>query len=361
MVNYSKKPRVNDQTKKIVEVIEASDLPAACREMLVAMVPGCLDVTPHERHEFQNLAVEFISEVFENGRAKRQQQIQAAEELIAGAEDTARMLKDKMQNADTFLNAKTLRVQALKQVLAKLSTEVTAAKVNLSAVEGTKKTNQDALDACRKEQDELVAAQQTAYPAMKNGTWETAQARQHIHALLAISKKASFDASLATAIPSSCVKSPSERSQFDNMVIEQIGECLVRKLEELSTQMEAASSRAPQDTLLVEQAQSALDQVQEKHQKAEKDFANAQEEQQTATEHFVIAQNQLRNWELEHQKAMQTIDEQKHALTLFEEDPMACFKLLRDGPPVQPPAVQNDKVDEPGTTCLPVVAAVGGQ
>jgi len=359
--NDTKKPRVNDQMRKIVEVLETSDLPAPCRDMLVAMVPRCLDVAPHERHEYQDLALEFISEVFENVRAKRRQQIHAAEELLAGAGETEQTLKDLLQKADTFLNAKTLRFQALKQVLAKLFTEVSAAKVSLSEVQGAKKINQDALDAWRKEQEEMVAAQQTAYPAIKNGTWQTAQARQHIHALLAMSKKASLDSSLATVIPSSCVKRPSDRSKFDNMVIEQIGECLVRRLVELSTQIETASLQAAQDALLFEQAQSTLNRVQEKHQRVEEDIANAQEEQQTAKEHLVGAQNHLRNWEVEHQKAMQTIDDQKRALALFEEDPMACFKLLRDGSPVLPPATQNDKVIELGTTCFPVVVAVGGQ
>merc|ERR1711865_657192 len=128
-------------------------------------------------------------------------------------------------------------VESKKPVLAACFSSASECKTALAAEEEAQRIGDASGLAVEQEHDALKAAVDDHLKVLREGSWETGSAKQHLDILLPLATKWT-DESLVTALPSTCVKSASERSSFDNMVLDQLELSLKERVAKLGADIE---------------------------------------------------------------------------------------------------------------------------
>merc|ERR1719264_579772 len=123
---------------------------------------------------------------------------------------------------------------AAKQALTSAEQEQTGGDAGLVVTEDKKKKLESGLELC--------------FGPLKNGETPAAQVQDGIKKVQKLAKDLGFDMSLVQTVPAALAKAPSERSSFNNVVIEQIetefNKCMATFTEELANAEPAKKERA---------------------------------------------------------------------------------------------------------------------
>lgn len=343
-----KKPKCDPMHRAVAEAIDQSEaLSESCRAMLKAAIPGCLDVPTEERQEIQAQIVQMIGEVLEGIEAKLQEVLEAERSKVAGAETSKGDLGAKVSEAEACFEEAKQVVDKKKQALADATMDMTNAKTTLSEKQEVQRDGDKSLIHAREAKDALDEVVEGELQAIKAGT-----PGAHYTAVLPVLQTLTLDESLMTALPSTCMKAPSDRGAFDHMVIEQLEKSLSDRGSELAKTLEDGAPAAAERAADVEAAQSNLTALTEAQMKAAAELALAQASQQEASATVDADKVAVRNFEPEHQKAVQACEEKAADLENFRAYNLACFKMLRDKTAVKVVAEASPEVKE-----LPAPAA----
>merc|ERR1712127_547955 len=145
------------------------------------------------------------------------------------------------------------------------------------------------------------------------------------------------DESLVTALPSTCIKPPADRSSFDNMVIEQLEASLTSRLTQLSSDIETEKPAKAQRAAEVANAQQILNQAEDAQQRASDDTSSALSAQKDTFAVLSAALSAQKDTRLALRKAKEVAEEAQAEVDLFFDDGHQHFSFLEE---------QTTKVEE---------------
>merc|ERR1712039_940731 len=148
-------------------------------------------------------------------------------------------------------------------------------------------------------------------------------------ALELVIKGVNLDDSLASALPSTCLKQPSDRGAFDTMVLDQLDKSLKDKVTELTRMLEEGAAAKGQRAAAVEAAQSDLTAALASEKTSGEELAVAEGHQKEASAAVASAKNAVDSHEPELTKANQAFESTQAELDNFETYNMGCLNTLR--------------------------------
>lgn len=331
-----KKAKVDPKVASVKQTIESADLPDPCKAMLLAMVPHSLCVTKDLRSEPQARAVEMISEVYDAIELKLKSFAETESAKVTEIEASKDTVHAALTEAESRHSVTTATVESCKAALAQCFGTTSERKLALVAAEASERTGNAPGMAVEEEHRALKCALDEHFKVLKEGSWETGSAKRHLDALLPLAKKLT-DESLVTALPSTCIKPPADRSTFDNMVMDQLEGSLTSTLTQLSANIEAEKPPKAQRAADVAAAQQHLKEADDAQQKSSDATTAALSAQKDTLAVFEIARSDVAMLKPMLRKTKEAAEEAQAEVDLFHDNCRQPFSFL---------AAQTTKVEE---------------
>jgi len=314
-----KKARADPKLTSVKQTLEGSDLPDAVKSMLVAMLPHSLAVDAIQRNAHQIRVVDMIGEVYEAQETKLKQVADLARDEVVALANSKETLGSDVQDAEARHSQASDVVESKKPVLAACFSSASERKTALAAEEEAQRIGDASGLAVEQEHDALKAAVDNHLKVLREGSWETGSAKQHLDILLPLATKWT-DESLVTALPSTCVKAASERSAFDNMVLDQLELALKSRLEKLAADVEAEAPAKASRSAAVLAAQQVVQEAVDAQMKASNEVSSALSSQKEALAALEKARAAITTFEPALKRANETADEAQAEMELFHDN-----------------------------------------
>jgi len=229
------------------------------REMLVAMTAAVLATPRDLRHAHQQSVADMLKEVFLSEEARWTQRVVEAEAKVHAVAQELAETKVVTTSADSAFQEKTTDLKTKMQELAQ-EVHVTrdiesSTKTALSELTDLEETN--SFDT---EKQEFAAKVKTErFVVLKEGSWEgDSVSKDGIKALVSFFKKIHVDTSLTAALPLALGRKPTERSEFDILVVSELELKLEARLLELAQKIESNVAAIAEKTTEKDAAEAAL-------------------------------------------------------------------------------------------------------
>lgn len=331
-----KKAKVDPKLASVKHTIESADLPEPCKAMLLAMLPHSLCVLKDLRTEQQSRAVEMISEVYDAIELKLKNTAEKESAKVTEIEASKDTVDKALAEAESRHSGTTATVESSKAALAQCFGVTNERKLALAAAEESERTGNAPGMAVEEEHRGLKCALDEHLKVLKEGSWETGSAKRHLDALLPLAAKLT-DESLVTAMPSTCIKPPADRSTFDNMVVDQLETSFTSRLTQLNTDIEADKPAKAKRAEDVAAAQQLLKDAEDAQQKASDATSAALSAQKDTLAMLELAKSDVAAFKPQLRKAKEAADEAQAEAELFLDNCRQHFSFL---------AEQTTKVEE---------------
>mmetsp|Transcript_117957 Transcript_117957/g.328682 ORF Transcript_117957/g.328682 Transcript_117957/m.328682 type:complete len:354 (+) Transcript_117957:71-1132(+) len=334
-----KKARKDPVLAGVLDAIgQAKDLPDSCRAMFAAVAPRCLATPASERDKAQAAVVSWIEEVLGGVRARLQAVLDAADAQAADTDKARQSLEAKVAEAKAELTAKEEVVATKESSLTESSQAMVAAKGKLQEAREVETQGEAKLAEVRKEKQSFDTALEESIRFLREEEgFEAEQARQHSEALLPLAKRLGLDESMVLALPPVAVRRPSQRGQFDGMVLEQLEASLRDKVTALDAELGAGVEANRALTEAVTAAHAGVAAAEEGQRTASDALAAALEERRLAAAALAGATAALDANLREHAPELADREAKKNALQHFVSYNVECFNTLRDKAVPVPP------------------------
>jgi len=333
----AKKQKVDPACRGIIEAIEqATDLPEACRKMLLACIPKAFATPNGQRHETQSSMVAMVGEVINEVTSKLEEAAVAEREKVVDIEGRKTQLESALKDAEEQLVAATEEIGTKTAAFAEAATATDAAKAARQEKQEMQRTGDLAMVTSRVEKIALETVMSANLSVIIEG--QSDDAAQHYNELLPF-LQGGVDESLMSALPSSCGKKAAERGSFDTMVLEQIGTLFKDKLAALAKAVDEAAPAAEERAADVAAAQAALEAASSAQQAAADALNGAKGAEQDAAAAARAAKDALSAHEPEYASATTACDDKATVLENFKLYNVASFELLRDRAAVEASSV----------------------
>lgn len=247
----------------IVAIHGAEQVPVDCRELLVTVAKGSLNMVKEERHPSQDKVVAMIEEVLTDMRTTKSAAVAEEAEKVKAAEGTMATLRAACEAAANDLCAKCEAVKAAEEKVAQAEATAAEAASGKEAAEGAVQLAQQAQTSKESESKSFDAAVKENFAALLDGTWEQPeQAQQLVDALAPYTAQLQLDESLRSALPAACVKPIASRGSFDCLVLEQAQKAFADKAAALREAFAECAPALAQAAAALEAAQQALEAAQ---------------------------------------------------------------------------------------------------
>jgi len=309
--------------------IETADLPEPCKAMLVAMLPHSLCVPQDLRSDQQARAVDMVGEVFDSIELKLKTTAESESAKVTEIESSKEGVDVALVEAETRYSTTTATVESCKATLAQCFGTANERKAAMAVEEESERVGNAPGLVVEAEHRELQSALQEHLKVLKEGSWETGSAKRHLDALLPLAVKLT-DESLVTALPSTCIKPPGDRSTFDNMVIEQLEASLTARLTQLTTDIEIAKPAKAHRAEEVEKARHMFKEAEDAQQTASEATTVALNAQKDALAVLELAKKDVAAFKPMLRKAKEVADGAQAELELFHDNcRVGCFDFLK--------------------------------
>jgi hypothetical protein len=268
-----------------------------------------------------------ISEVYDAIEVKLKNTAQKESAKVAEIEASKQSIDAALTEAESRHSATTATVESCKAALAKCFGITNERKLALAAAEEVERTGNAAGLVVEEEQRCLKCAIDEHLKALKDGSSETGLAQHHLDALLPLAMKLA-DEALVTALPGPCLKSPADRTTFDNMVMDQLEASLTSRLTQVNAEIEAEKPAKAQRAADVAAAQQMLKITEEDMQKASDPTAAALSAQKETLAVLKQARSNLAVFKPQLKKAKEDADEAQAEVDLFDENNRQHFAIL---------------------------------
>jgi len=205
--------------------------------MLIASLPSSLLAPANLRHEVQHLAVKLVGEIMDSILIDLEVASGSAQAEAAATESAADALRAAVCESEAAL------ASAMEEVTSR-SVELDAAAVkNIDAekVLTERQIEQRKADPGLVEvtlyRDRLEMAVNSSLRALQSGDCDEKEARQILKGFLPLVKTLDLEESLLMALPTTCAKKPSQRGNFDRLVIQQLEGVLTEKVTTMSQEI----------------------------------------------------------------------------------------------------------------------------
>lgn len=327
----TKQAKVDPALQPVIEAIHgATELTATCRQMLLAMLGNTLCVPSDKRDAAQVRVVEMIREVMDTTRERLQKNVATEEANVASLDCRRDALTEACAQADERTAAKAHAVATGKATVAEFEHAVAATASSLAATKESQQAGDEMLEASARELEDVTAALKEHFTALNSEIWQEECTRPHLEVLVATLKRScGKDETLVVTVPQCFSKAPSDRGDFDKMVIEQVEKCLTGRATELESVLEAGAGAKSERAAAVEAADRIASEAAARRRAAADDFFNLQVESENAIEAARVAGKEIADLDLELKSAAKALDVARAGLQRFLDHNVAGFEMLR--------------------------------
>jgi len=324
-----KKAKVDPKVASVKQTIESADLPEPCKAMLLAMLPHSLCVPKDLRTEPQSRAVDMVGEVYDAIELKLKNTSEKESATVTEIEASKDKVDAALSESESRHAATTATVDSCKLALAQCFGTTNERKLAVAATEESERTGNASGLVVEEEHRALKCVLDEHLKVLKEGSWETGSAKRHLDALLPLATKLT-DESLVTALPSTCIKPPADRSSFDSMVIDQLETSLTSRLTQLTADIETEKPAKAQRAADVAAAQQTFKEAVDAQQKASDECSSALAAQKDTLAVLELARSDVAAFKPTLRKAKEAADEAQAELELFHDNcRVGCFDSLK--------------------------------
>jgi len=283
--------------------------------------------------------------------ANLEEAIKVEDAKVATINASKEQLDAQAAGADAALSEAKKTVDIKQAALKAASEASSAADGTLSQALSAQRTGEEELEEAGRFKETLIKAIDVDLAAVLAAESEEKGGCLHYKALLPISKRLDIDSTLSAALPAACMKSVTERGEFDKMVIDQFAQVLREKKESLEQMLNNGSEASKVRAAAVDTAHSGVASAKEAVAQATRELEEAQGLAATANSAAQGARNEVKQFEPECHKAAEGRDAAASVLEEFQQHTLKSFKALQDTTVAEAPQV----VEEPKVVAVPEV------
>jgi len=328
----AKPTQQEEYLQAVSQAIEGTaGLPDSCRAMLLALVTPSLGAPADARHPLQAHAVGLVGQALQQARAEKEAAAAAAAERATAARERRAELEAVKAGAEGELELRTKCAQEKKAALEAASTSCGEATAALHVARQAQQAAKDAEAAKGAERDAFDAALREHLTPLREGAWDegTASGQEHLAALEPALQKAGLDSSVTASLHIVGTKRSSDRTSFDNMVMEQVGVTLSETAAGLQAELAGLEPAVAQSSAEVAAKTAEVQNAEAKAHECKAAFEQAQAEEQAGEEAVAAAARALQGFLCEFGAASEAQEAAKGELDIFLKGPMAAFEALR--------------------------------
>jgi len=317
--------------KHVVEIFEhplAEHLSQDSREMLLAVLPHSLCVPSDERQEFQETAVQMMSQLMSQILATMQASLDAENEKVAGSEAKKAELEEKIQATEASLSEAQAVTAAHQAELNVACSATQSACAELTKAKEVQKEGGDAQTSAQADKDALEAALAGDFEKLKSGDVGDAPTETLYQDLEPLLLKLDLDTSLRSATKPALLKDPAGRGLFDGKVVDELERSFAAKIAELSSKIAEGQPACEARAAVVTQAEGKVAAAEAVQKSAAEVLAASRAAQKEAQASVKTAKAHLIEYKPEYKKATEARDQQQEQVQTFMDVNVASFNVL---------------------------------
>jgi hypothetical protein len=317
--SVNKKVKMDPAFDSIIDVIgSAEELPDHCRKMLVDTLPFSLSFPMDKRHDLQTLAVKMVEETLMAKKSTLQARLTTETENLDKLKASEEELLKTSKECEIALTAQKDVVDVSKRSMAEVSSIAKASSDALAEKRASRKAANENMTRTKEEKAAIEAAFETHFKA----PFEQGPHYQELEPFL---KQLDLEASLVTALPSSCAKPKDQRGGFDELVLQELDKAFNVKIASLASTIETDTPTLLEHDTAVEAAEKELEANKEKQQQSAAELDAALEEQRKCQDALQKAKVAVDEFQPKLQALGQQVEIAKDVLGTFETGPLATF------------------------------------
>jgi len=320
-----------DQLQAVAQAIESNGLPDDCREMLLAVLPMSLGMPADTRHAVQDRVADMVGESLASALSDKGAGASKASEEATAAEGRQAELQAAQTAAEIAQEDKAKAAQERKAALNSADAALTEAKATLAGKQQAEQAAREAEAAKKTECDAFDALVAEHLGPLKDGTWDegTLNGQQRVEHLQPALQKADLDASVMASLGFSGSKKASERSVFDNMVLEQVATSLSQRAAALREELAGRGPGLAEATAATAAQTSEVDKAEAAAQECRSAFEQAQAQLHESEATSRAAARELKVFSAEARRAARASEAARSDLELFKAGPLAAYEALK--------------------------------
>mmetsp|Transcript_126037 Transcript_126037/g.245857 ORF Transcript_126037/g.245857 Transcript_126037/m.245857 type:complete len:361 (-) Transcript_126037:88-1170(-) len=306
------------------------DLSESCRKMLITALGGSLLAPANERRGVQQLAVRLVSQIFEGIVGELEVIASSADAEANATESAADTLRAAVDESEAALARATEVVAARSQELDEASVKsIETEKVLIERQNEQRKADPGLVEVALY-RDRLELAVNSSLRALQSGDCEAGEAGKILKGFLPLVKSLDLEDSLLKALPTTCAKKPSERSNFDQLVMQQLERVLTEKVQSMSQEIKKREQACQELSDRVNDARQTRIAVQEVQKAASARLVEARKLQSNANDAVEAAHKAISDSQPVRSAASYTAKMKHTSLKDFKEKCLNPFVALRD-------------------------------
>merc|ERR1712136_583412 len=270
----------------VTDSIELSGLPADVKRMLLKLAPLSFATPVDERHDFQTKVVDMVGEIVVQVQNKMRQDIDAKEEAASERSRAREELLSAVRHAEVAKAEKVSASEAMACSLKEIAKSFTDKGVEMRGAQEEQRTADDKHAADVAAAESFSKSLDAHLGPIVEGHGVKKEAEGNLKALMHLIRPLKLDSSLNSALKTSCTKPCSERSAFDQLVVQELESALRSHLDTLqgtvSSGISGLASRAHAASVtaqkLADEAGNTLSSAQDAVTKFDVERADAERE-----------------------------------------------------------------------------------
>jgi hypothetical protein len=321
-----------EQLQAVAQAIDTVGLPDDCREMLLAVLPMSLGMPSDTRHAVQERIADMVGESLAKALSDKNAAASKASEEATAAEGRQAELQAAQEAQDACARAASEAAQEKKAALNSADAALTEAKAEAAKKAEEEQAAKEAEAAKKAECDDFDALVAEHLGPLKDGTWDegTLNGQQRVEHLQPALQKADLDASVTASLGISGSKKASERSAFDNMVLEQVATSLHEKAAALRRELAEKGPGLAAATAATAAQAAEVDKAEKAAQECKSTFEQAQAQLQESEAKSRAAAQELKAFSTEAKRAAKGSEAAHSELELFKSGPLAAYEALKN-------------------------------
>mmetsp|Transcript_72354 Transcript_72354/g.125521 ORF Transcript_72354/g.125521 Transcript_72354/m.125521 type:complete len:410 (+) Transcript_72354:96-1325(+) len=324
-------PKYSDPLMEgVANAIQQAELPEACKEMLLIMFPGSLELPLEERHEFHAMVVRMVGDSIQETHSKMIKEVEEAGSAVEAAKAKNTDLEATAVEAESKLKVAGETVQSKETGLQEAAALASNKQTSFDDAKEAQTKGDAESEALKQEKQTYVSALENNFKALSEGNFEGEQAAEHYKVIEPLIANLPLDESLRLALPSTCQKKPGDRGSFDNVIMEQLEKALQTRSAALGEQINAGAAAAEERAAAVQAAEQELQAAKDAKETAQKDLQDAKTKRDEAYELVKSSKKAVAEGVKELEGLTKSHDDKLKVRTHFENWNMSSFAQLKD-------------------------------
>jgi len=321
-----------EQLQAVAQAIETVGLPDDCREMLLAVLPMSLGMPADTRHAVQDRIADMVGASLATALSDKDAAASKAGEEAKAAEGRRAELQAAQEAQEACARAAGEAAQEKKAALSAADAALAEARAEAAKKAGEEQAAKEAEAAKKAECDGFDALVAEHLGPLKDGAWEEGMlnGQQRVEHLQPALQQADLDASVTASLGISGSKKASERSAFDNMVLEQVvtslhekATALRKELAEQGPGLAGAAAAAAAQASEVDKAEKAVQESKSASEQAQAQLQDSEAKSRAAAQ-------ELKAFSAEAKKAAKASEAAQSDLELFKVGPLVAYEALKN-------------------------------